>query len=113
VTEEDGKFCLSGVCIGTGVGDYAHYINRPTTENDLHGMGAFVLMCADTKEVILSKNACEQKTIASTNPFILRTLFCPGFFLFFSRLFPIFSFPLHSNFAGTKVIIASFDRNFH
>ena len=47
VTEEDGKFCLSGVCIGTGVGDYAHYINRPTTENDLHGMGAFVLMCAE------------------------------------------------------------------
>lgn len=27
---------------------------------------SFVLMCADTKEVILSKNACEQKTIAST-----------------------------------------------
>ena len=47
VTEKDGKFNLSGVCIGTGVGDFEYYINRPTTENDLHGMGAFVLMCAE------------------------------------------------------------------
>lgn len=36
---------VEGVCIGTGVGDYAHYIHRPTSVNDLHGMGAFLLMC--------------------------------------------------------------------
>lgn len=47
VSETDGKFKLSGVCIGTSVCDYNGYINRPTTENDLHGTGAFVLMCAE------------------------------------------------------------------
>lgn len=35
------------VCIGTGVGSYKFYINRPTTTNDLHGVGAFILMCAE------------------------------------------------------------------
>jgi len=47
ITENDGKIGIHGVCIGTGVSDYTYYINRPTTENDLHGMGAFVLMCAE------------------------------------------------------------------
>ncbi|MDR1262197.1 MAG: glycoside hydrolase family 88 protein, partial [Oscillospiraceae bacterium] len=37
---------VGGVCIGTGVGDYAHYCARPTSENDLHGVGAFLIMCA-------------------------------------------------------------------
>lgn len=38
---------LGNVCIGTGVGDYQHYINRPVSTNDLHGVGAFLLMCAE------------------------------------------------------------------
>lgn len=38
---------LGEVCIGTGVGDYEHYCNRPVSVNDLHGMGAFLLMCAE------------------------------------------------------------------
>jgi len=42
---------LSNVCIGTGVGDYTHYINRPTSTNDLHGMGAYLLMCAEVEQV--------------------------------------------------------------
>jgi len=46
--EFDGEDLLFGhVCIGTGVGDYTHYINRPCSTNDLHGMGAFLLMCAE------------------------------------------------------------------
>ncbi|MBR2956759.1 MAG: glycoside hydrolase family 88 protein [Clostridia bacterium] len=45
--EKNEKISIKGVCIGTGVSDYTYYINRPTTENDLHGMGAFVLMCAE------------------------------------------------------------------
>lgn len=36
---------LNGVCVGTGVCDYNKYISRPTCENDLHGVGAFLLMC--------------------------------------------------------------------
>ncbi len=35
------------VCIGTGVGEYNYYTNRPTAANDLHGMGVFLLMCAE------------------------------------------------------------------
>lgn len=38
---------LGEVCIGTGVGDYRHYCQRPVCVNDLHGMGAFLLMCAE------------------------------------------------------------------
>ncbi len=35
------------ICIGTGVGDYAHYCARPTSTNDLHGMGAYLIMCTE------------------------------------------------------------------
>jgi len=45
--DEEDNLILSGVCIGTGVLDYNGYINRPTSENDLHGMGAFLLMCSE------------------------------------------------------------------
>ena len=38
---------ISNICIGTGVGDYQFYIDRPRIENDLHGMGAFLLMCCE------------------------------------------------------------------
>ena len=37
---------VDGVCIGTGVCDYKGYISRPVRANDLHGVGAFLLMCA-------------------------------------------------------------------
>ena len=49
---DDGELLLGDVCIGTCIdsGDYKHYINRETCVNDLHGSGAFVLMCS---EVIL------------------------------------------------------------
>ncbi|MDP9034702.1 MAG: glycoside hydrolase family 88 protein [Myxococcota bacterium] len=36
---------LTGVCVGTGVGDYAYYIGRAHTQyNDFHGLGSFLLM---------------------------------------------------------------------
>ena len=44
---KEGDLNISNICIGTGVGDYNFYINRPTVENDLHGMGAFILMCCE------------------------------------------------------------------
>lgn len=46
-TVEKDDLLLSGVCIGTGVNDLAGYFARPTSTNDLHGMGAFLLMCAE------------------------------------------------------------------
>ncbi len=42
---------IDGICVGTGVGDYGHYCNRPTGENDLHGTGAFLLMCTELQRV--------------------------------------------------------------
>lgn len=45
--DSENNLLLGGVCIGTGVLDYKGYIERPTGVNDLHGMGAFLLMCAE------------------------------------------------------------------
>lgn len=48
---EDG-FYIKDICIGTGVSDYQYYIDRPRTENDLHGTGAFVLMCTEYMKMV-------------------------------------------------------------
>ena len=47
LTFEGDNLIVSRICIGTDVGDYRFYINRPTVANDLHGMGAFLLMCTE------------------------------------------------------------------
>lgn len=44
---EGENIIIDNICVGTGVGDYAHYCDRPTSENDLHGAGAFIIMCAE------------------------------------------------------------------
>ena len=49
---EGEDLLVGGVCIGTGVGDYRHYCERPTSVNDLHGVGAFLLMCAQMETVM-------------------------------------------------------------
>lgn len=47
-TNLDGEHLnVTGVCIGTGVGTLEQYFERPTVENDLHGMGAFLLMSTE------------------------------------------------------------------
>lgn len=49
----DGEDLLVGnVCIGTGVGDYKHYCERPVSVNDLHGVGAFLIMCAEVQQIL-------------------------------------------------------------
>lgn len=48
--DEQGHVIIGHICIGTGIGDYAHYIARPTSENDLHGAGAFILMCVEMSQ---------------------------------------------------------------
>jgi unsaturated rhamnogalacturonyl hydrolase len=50
-SDENGGLVIGGICIGTGVGDYTHYCKRPTAENDLHGVGAFVLMCDEVARI--------------------------------------------------------------
>lgn len=50
---EDGKPDLNGICVGTCIdeGTYEHYINRETCANDLHGSGAYLLMCAEMDRI--------------------------------------------------------------
>lgn len=47
--DENGFLEINNVCIGTCIdeGTYEHYINRAKITNDLHGAGAFILMCAE------------------------------------------------------------------
>lgn len=47
---QDGDIQIGNVCIGTGVGDYKHYCKRPVVVNDLHGVGAFLIMCAQMQK---------------------------------------------------------------
>lgn len=46
LTWQGEDLLIGGVCVGTGVGDYDFYCARPTSTNDLHGVGAFLLLCA-------------------------------------------------------------------
>ena len=45
--DEAGNVQIGGVCVGTGVGNYAHYLGRTVSTNDLHGVGAYLLMCTE------------------------------------------------------------------
>ena len=47
---KDGRLNIGGICIGTDVSNYEAYVTRPVCSNDLHGMGAFLLMCASLAE---------------------------------------------------------------
>ena len=48
---EGDDLLLGDVCIGTGVGNYKHYCDRPASVNDLHGVGAFLIMCTQAQKV--------------------------------------------------------------
>ena len=47
--DKDGNIQINDVCMGTCIdeGTYEYYVNRPRITNDLHGAGAFILMCAE------------------------------------------------------------------
>lgn len=51
-TDELGRLVMPSICIGTSAGDYENYINRPTSENDLHGVGAFIMAAAVMQDEI-------------------------------------------------------------
>ncbi|HZG78196.1 MAG TPA: glycoside hydrolase family 88 protein [Paenibacillus sp.] len=44
--DDKGRLVVPDICIGTSAGDYRNYVTRPVSENDLHGVGAFLLACA-------------------------------------------------------------------
>ena len=50
--DEEGYLVIDKVCIGTCIdeGTYEHYINRLQIKNDLHGGGAFILMCSEMEK---------------------------------------------------------------
>ena len=49
----EGEFSLGDVCVGTCIeeGTYEYYIARDRIENDLHGMGAFLLMIGELAQL--------------------------------------------------------------
>ena len=50
--DSDGEdLLINHVCIGTCIFDYQGYIDRPTSVNDLHGTGAFLLMCSEIARI--------------------------------------------------------------
>ena len=50
--DDNGEFVIDKVCIGTNIdsGTYEHYIRRMQIKNDLHGGGAFILMCSEMEK---------------------------------------------------------------
>jgi unsaturated rhamnogalacturonyl hydrolase len=50
LVDESGRVELPDICIGTPAGDYENYVTRPTSSNDLHGVGAFVLACMEMEK---------------------------------------------------------------
>lgn len=49
VKNSDGLTDVLEICIGTSVGDLQHYFDRPRETNDLHGLGAVLLMLEQVK----------------------------------------------------------------
>jgi unsaturated rhamnogalacturonyl hydrolase len=50
--DEGGHLIVPEICIGTSAGDYQNYVTRPVSENDLHGIGAFILACVEMDGLI-------------------------------------------------------------
>ncbi|MBN1776873.1 MAG: glycoside hydrolase family 88 protein [Clostridiales bacterium] len=46
---------INDICEGTWIGDYDFYCNRKRCVNDLHGVGAFLLICAEAERVFGKK----------------------------------------------------------
>lgn len=49
--DENGMI-IDNICVGTGIGNYQFYCNRPTSINDLHGVGAFLIMTSEVEKIL-------------------------------------------------------------
>lgn len=54
--DENGYLHVNDICIGTGIGDYQFYLDRPRSTDDLHGVGAFVLACVEAEKLRASQD---------------------------------------------------------
>lgn len=52
LTWQGEDLLIGNVCIGTKVGDYQFYCDRPVRTNDLHGVGTFLLMCTELEKAL-------------------------------------------------------------
>lgn len=50
ITRQEDDIQIGQVSVGTCVGDYEYYVNREVSVNDLHGVGAFLIMCAEVQK---------------------------------------------------------------
>ena len=57
----DGLTNLTGICEGTNVGDLQFYFDRKRGTNDLHGLGAFLLMNEEWNTSVSSQRLIPQK----------------------------------------------------
>lgn len=55
--DENGDIVIDKVCIGTCInsGTYEYYLSCKQIKNDLHGIGAFLLMCAEMQKYLDSE----------------------------------------------------------
>jgi unsaturated rhamnogalacturonyl hydrolase len=53
----DGLTDITGICVGTNVGDLAWYLARERRTNDFHGLGAFLLMNEEWKTSVSALKA--------------------------------------------------------
>ncbi|MCR2805968.1 glycoside hydrolase family 88/105 protein [Paenibacillus soyae] len=61
----EGRFELPLICIGTSAGDYENYVTRPTSVNDLHGVGAFVMACVEMEGLLEGSGDGKPEQVAS------------------------------------------------
>ena len=47
----DGRTNIADISEGTNVGDYAYYAGRQRLTNDMHGLGAFLIMADQMQRV--------------------------------------------------------------
>ncbi|MFK0112173.1 glycoside hydrolase family 105 protein [Streptomyces sp. NPDC091217] len=50
----DGRTDLADISVGTNVGDYAYYVARARATDDLHGLGAFLIMNEQLRGALVS-----------------------------------------------------------
>ena len=51
LTRQGDDLLIGDICVGTGPGSYEEYCQRPTSINDMHGLGALLFMCAEMEGV--------------------------------------------------------------
>ena len=65
----DNLFNLIDISEGTGVSaDYSYYINRSRNTNDLHGLGAFLMMCWQMAQIGTDLNENSPPVVHITHP---------------------------------------------